>query len=147
MTRNGEPVYTSRGAFRKKKKSTKNESEINIPDEQKTEQKIYNSECIAAAKLSTQLLQIVGLTIGGEEWKYIKNKELGLDEELLLEKAFTDYYEAVGIIQLSPAWGLCFALSGYAIPRLSLPKTQNRLITFFNYIKFKLHDKFFKKSK
>lgn len=80
-----------------------------------------------AGNAAANLLMTVGIITGGEEWQPRHDVQSGLNEKLMLEQAFGDYFCAKGITDIPPGFALTFAIFGYALPRLTMPKTQTRM--------------------
>lgn len=80
-----------------------------------------------AGKGFANLLISLGMGIGGDEWRPIKNEKLGIDERHHLEQCFADYFEATGKTDIPPSMALALGVISYAAPRFAMPKTQSRL--------------------
>lgn len=80
----------------------------------------------AAAKTAVQLLVMGGVSIFGPEWQPIHDKASGVNERLMLEGAFENYFEAAGTIDLPPGLALALTVGAYALPRFQLPATQEK---------------------
>lgn len=93
-----------------------------MSDEQ--QQKI---QCRASGKMAANLLITLGMVAGGDEWQPVRDEKTGLDEKLMLEGAFADYFEATGKTDIPPGMALTVAIGGYALPRFTMPKTQSRM--------------------
>lgn len=94
-----------------------------IADAQKANQDMQSrSAGIAAA----EMLFMAGQIIGGDEWKPMQNKEMGLDERAVMHGAFGDYFVSKGKSDIPPGAVLAFAIIAYAAPRFAMPKTQTR---------------------
>jgi len=81
----------------------------------------------AAGNMAANLLMQLGLIAGGDEWQPRKDISTGLDEKIMLESAFGDYFLAKGIIDIPPGMVLTVAIGGYMLPRFTMPKTRTRL--------------------
>ncbi len=92
-------------------------------------------------KVAANLLLTIGVTAGGEEWKPVTDQVHGIDERVMLESAFADYFETTGQTDLPPSFALLIAVGGYALPRFTMPKTQSRLSKFKAWIKRKIADR------
>lgn len=79
----------------------------------------------AAARHCVSLLIAVGMNLFGNEWTPVK--EGTVDERAALETAFADYFSASGLIDVPPSIALCMAVGAYALPRLALPGTRERI--------------------
>lgn len=89
----------------------------------------------ASGAMAANLLIVVSCVAGGEEWQPRVSVENGLDEKLILENAFSDYFEATGRIDIPPSMGLIIAVGSYALPRFTMPKTKERVKGFRAKIK------------
>jgi hypothetical protein len=76
---------------------------------------------------AANLLLMVSVGLGGDEWQPRKDEKSGLDEKAMLEQAFGDFFVAKGYEDLPPGWALVAALGMYAMPRFHMPKTQTRM--------------------
>lgn len=63
----------------------------------------------------------------GEEWLPQTNPSLNIDEKVMLESAFGDYFVATGKSDLSPGWALAAVMVFYAARRFHMPVTRSRL--------------------
>ncbi len=77
--------------------------------------------------MAANLMITLGVVVGGEEWHPVKHEKTGLDEKLMLEGAFADYFEATGKTDIPPGMALTVAIGGYVLPRFTMPKTRGRL--------------------
>ena len=89
----------------------------------------------AGGKAAANLLITIGIAAGGDEWQPTKDPSIGLDEQLMLETAFGDYFEATGRGDLPPGVALLTAIGFYALPRFRQPKTQSRINRLVSHIK------------
>lgn len=106
----------------------------------------------AGADPEKQLMAVAGMTfdmstgtlamILGEEWK-AKSK----DEREFVVQAIANYYRATGTIDLPPGWTLAFVVGAYSLPRLTEPKTKEKLAATWYWCKTKLAGIFKKKGK
>jgi hypothetical protein len=90
-----------------------------------------------AGKIAADHTFLIGVLIGGEDWKPIINAEMGINEQDFITQAYTAYFRAAGIIEIPPGWMLIIALSSYAIPRFTMPRTKTRLVRAGQWIKNK----------
>lgn len=94
-----------------------------------------------AGRTAAHSMFAVSQLLGGEEWRPIIDEKLGVNEPQNLEDAFAAYFEAKGIVDIPPGWGLVIAIVGYSAPRFYMPKTQSRMqrlkekliITWYNW--------------
>jgi hypothetical protein len=95
----------------------------------------------ATGKMAANMLITLGIVAGGEEWHPAKDEATGLDEKLLLETAFADYFEATGRTDIPPGMALTIAIGSYALPRFTLPKTKKRIGGVVGWFKQKWIDR------
>lgn len=62
----------------------------------------------------------------GDEWSPVVDESTGRNEQVHMSKAFGDYFVAKDIKDIPPGWALAIALTGYALPRFTQPKTKTR---------------------
>lgn len=91
-----------------------------------------------AGMIAANMTFTFGMAIGGDEWKPIKDESLGVDEAAFMTLAYTEYFKSIGVKDIPPGWLLVLALGSYALPRLTMPKTQNRFGKLVSWIKHKL---------
>lgn len=94
--------------------------------------KVVNAR--AGGTTAANLLIMLSVGIGGAEWLPRQPPVIPYDEKAALESAFADYFEAKGWEDLPPGWALVAGLGMYAMPRLSMPVTQNRAKGFRNWV-------------
>jgi len=94
-----------------------------LADQQKMQQDMQSR---AAGVAAAEMLFMVGQIVGGDEWKPMQNKEMGLDERALMHGAFGDYFVSKGKTDIPPGAALGFAVIAYMAPRFAMPKTQTR---------------------
>ena len=82
---------------------------------------------------SANLLISMGRAIGGEEWE--PRKDEAFDERENLEIAFGDYFTAKEMSDIPPGVALSLALSTYIGPRLFMPTTKKRTLSFMDKMK------------
>ena len=83
----------------------------------------------AGGATAANLLIMLSVGLGGSEWLPRKEPEIPYDEKAALEGAFGDYFASKGWEDLPPGWALVAACGMYALPRFSMPKTQERAKT------------------
>jgi hypothetical protein len=76
---------------------------------------------------AANLLLMVSVAIGGQEWQPIKDDKTGRDEKMMLETAFGDFFVSQGWQDLPPGWALAAACGMYALPRFAMPQTRTRM--------------------
>jgi hypothetical protein len=74
----------------------------------------------------------------GDEWRPVVSKEQGIDEPQSMVDAWAQYYMIKGITNMSPLWAVAIVCASYALPRVTLPKTQSRFARFRGWLKMKL---------
>lgn len=74
----------------------------------------------------------------GEEWLPQTNPSLNIDEKLMLESAFGDYFVATGKSDLSPGWALAAVMVFYSARRFHMPVTRSRLQKITAWTKTKI---------
>ncbi len=130
----GEPTLSPKGKLikkpgRKKGSATKNgQSVIGVKTEQKqSPEQAAAVQARASGTMAANLLMTLGVVVGGDEWHPVKDVNTGMDEKLMLETAFADYFEATGKTDIPPGMALTAAIGGYMLPRFTMPKTQSRM--------------------
>lgn len=81
----------------------------------------------ASGTMAANLILQIGIVAGGEEWHPRTDESSGLNEKMMLENAFADYFEATGKTDIPPGMALTVAIGAYVLPRFTMPKTQSRL--------------------
>lgn len=141
---NGHPIPKAGGKGWRLKRGRKKGGTSNGDSTQKRASQLGNFqanaqdhkvESRAAGKAATALLIQTGMVLGGEEWQPIIDPTSGVNEPLMLETAFTDYFAAKEITDFPPNIALAIAVVGYAAPRFAQPKTKTRLQRFGLWIK------------
>ena len=110
-------------------------------DQARNNQANNDQEAAATGMAMASMIFLVGQQLGGEEWKPLKNEELGLDESDVMNQACVNYCKAKGVRDIPPGWALVIALSMYSLPRLNKPKTSNRIKAGWYYLKSKISRK------
>ncbi len=120
VNRNGEPSYTKSGRFRKKARKVVDRESVS--NEERAEIEQY--ERAAAGTVAT--IEMVGVMLGGDSFRYIKDKKMRIDERAAGVDAFTNYYKEYGITDFPP--GIALTLWGltYALPRFAQPEVRQR---------------------
>ena len=75
-----------------------------------------------AAALTVQL----GVIIGGQDFIPVSNKETGINEPLMLQTTWQQYFEATGRRDFPPGVALAVGLSAYILPRFTRPAVISR---------------------
>lgn len=115
LKRDGTPSYTKSGRFRKKVTRKKTETEPDAPN-----------PYLAAAIGTVATIEMAAVTLGGDEFRYIKDKKAGIDERQTGIDTFAQYYEAKGIEDFPPGIALAIWAIAYAGPRLAQPQVRER---------------------
>lgn len=138
----GTPKMTAAGNFSKKRgrkagqtNSTLNTGSVQKPQETIDPQKALKNKQRQAGNAAANTLITLGVVMGGEEWQPIKNEEHGIDEKFTLEMAFSDYFEAKQMEDIPAGIALSIAIIGYAAPRFTMPKTQERSKSLWGKVK------------
>ncbi len=120
VNRNGEPSYTKSGRFRKKARRVVDRDSVSNEEREEIEQ----YERAAAGTVAT--IEMVGVMLGGDSFRYIKDKKMRVDERAAGIDAFTNYYREYGITDFPP--GIALTLWGltYALPRFAQPEVRQR---------------------
>lgn len=130
---NGTPKKTQAGRWAKKR-GRKNGSTVGGPAGQKeAAETLKGSAHVQTGKAATSLLVTMGM-MWSEEFQPIRDHANGIDERLMLESAFSDYFAAKDIDDIPPGVALTFAIVAYIGPRLTMPKTQSRTQRFGNWL-------------
>lgn len=132
----GEPTLSTKGKLIKKPgrkpNSTQNKSTSGsivggtntTPNDKEAEKRM---QARASGTMAANLILQIGIVAGGEEWHPRVDEQTGLNEKLMLENSFADYFEATGKTDIPPGMALTVAIGAYALPRFTMPKTQSRL--------------------
>lgn len=138
----GSPKFTATGAFAKKRgRRSGAVSVLNAAGDKGQSAKpdtaavMRANKQAAAGSAAANMLIMLGMVLGGEEWQPLKNEKIGLDEKANLETAFQDYFTASNLEDLPPSFALGIAVLGYALPRFTMPKTQARTATLWGKAK------------
>ncbi len=120
VNRNGEPSYTKSGRFRKKARKVVDRESVSKEERDEIEQ----YERAAAGTVAT--IEMIGVMLGGDSFRYIKDKKMRVDERAAGVDAFTNYYKEYGITDFPP--GIALTLWGltYALPRFAQPEVRQR---------------------
>lgn len=76
---------------------------------------------------AANLFLMASVMIGGDEFHPRKDDKIGLDEKVMLETVFGDYFAAKQWEDLPPGLALICACGMFILPRLAMPKTQTRV--------------------
>lgn len=97
------------------------------PNTQPSPQAEARLQARASGTMAANLVIQLGIVAGGSEWQPRVHQESGLDEKVMLENAFADYFEATGKTDIPPGMALTVAIGAYSLPRLTMPQTQTRM--------------------
>ncbi len=114
---------------------TKAQAEAEYHREQIRAEEQAKIEAQAVGQVAAQMTFALGYMIGGDEWK--PRIEQGFNEQEHITKLYQDYFESQGINDLPPGAALSIGLMGYALPRLTQPRTQGTIQTVKNWFKSK----------
>lgn len=127
---NGEPKYTASGYFAKKRGRKSGSSvlaDVSGETQKNNEVEVKRAKQRAAGSAAANTLITLGVVIGGDEWRPIFDKNLGIDEKTNLENSFSDYFTAKELDDIPVGVALTIAVCGYVLPRFTMPKTKNRV--------------------
>jgi hypothetical protein len=133
---NGDPILTTKGTLKmlkagrpKKNIQSKLNTESSAPKVATSsglvDQNNYN-DARPAGVTSAHMLMTGGVMLFGDEWRPVIDEKKGIDERANLEDAFTEYYASRGVKDMPASAVLITAILGYALPRFSKPKTQEK---------------------
>lgn len=133
----GEPTLSTKGKLVKKPGRKPNAGTAGLPRTSSVVGGAQNApsnsdaharmQARASGTMAANLVLQIGIVTGGDEWNPRIDEESGLNEKLMLENAFADYFEATGKTDIPPGMALTVAIGAYALPRFTMPKTQSRL--------------------
>ena len=138
MVRDGKPHLTKTGRYRRLTKTslaTGSKSSVGHLADNKGKKVKTTAENLALGTVAATMTFSLGVLAGGIEWLPIKDNKTGVDETLMLQKAYGDYFAATGKTDFPPGVALTIALIGYAVPRFAKPKTQNRVKVISKWFK------------
>lgn len=145
VDKDGNPNFTAGGMFAKKRgrkvDSSQTGSSLGNVVKGASNPKVDQSAVIlankqaAAGTMMANALIMAGLVLGGDEWRPMKNEQMGIDEQSMLTQGFTDWMTAKNMEDLSPNVALCICVLGYALPRFTMPKTQQRTSSLVTKVK------------
>jgi hypothetical protein len=93
---------------------------------QLAQQQAQQAQARAAGVAAAEMLFMIGQTIGGEEWRPMADKAIGIDERATMHQAFGDYFVASGKTDIPPGAAYAMMQKVSAAPRFAMPKTQTR---------------------
>lgn len=148
---------TAKGLWRRKrgKAGGVKSSSVALPDQREKQQAearetAKNNARMAGAAAANSIF-LLGTMLGGEEWRPITIDKEGLtfqdiDEKKVMSEAFSDYMLAKGVTDFPPGVTLAMALMSYVAPRLTMPKTKQRLKGVRGWIALRLAKRRIKKA-
>jgi hypothetical protein len=151
--KDGEPTLSTKGKlikkpFSKKSNDAPHQTKSVIggqSNKQTSPEQQLKIQSRASGAMAANLLMTMGVVIGGEEWHPMQDNNTGLNEKLMLESAFADYFEATGKSDIPPGLALTAAIGAYMLPRFTMPKTQSRLVKVKSWFARKIADRKLKK--
>lgn len=87
---------------------------------------------------AANLMLMCAVGLGGDEWQPRRDEKSCMDEKLMLETAFGDWFAAHEWQDLPPGLALVAAIGIYAMPRFQMPKTQTRMQKFKGWLGAKI---------
>jgi len=121
MKRDGSPSYTKSGRFRKIRRPKGTES---------TEPEPEDSRHRTAAEGTVAAIEMLGVMLGGEAFRYIKDRKAKIDERAAGIDAWSAYFEAQGIEDFPPGIVVAIWAITYAAPRFGDPTVRQRFAAF-----------------
>lgn len=101
-----------------------------------------NAAKVAAARAggrgAANLLLMLCVGLGGEEWQPREDKSTGMNEKVMLEEGFGDYFVAKDMQDLPPGLALVAMFGMYALPRFRMPQTRTRMQKFRAWVGSKI---------
>lgn len=127
----GVPKFLKNGSLSIKRgkgvKEEKKEAEL-------TELKVdYRGQGMMLAKFTE-----AGGCLISEDFRFVKDKALGVDEEKYLGEAYASYLECKGIDDIPPGYLLLSALIFYAVPRLAKDNQKSKIKKMTKWIAGKI---------
>ena len=121
MKRDGTPSYTKSGRFRKIRRP----KGAAAPAEPEPEDSSYRT----AAEGTVAAIEMLGVMLGGEAFRYIKDRKSKIDERAAGIDAWTAYFESQGIEDFPPGIVVAIWAITYAAPRFGDPTVRQRFAT------------------
>ena len=134
VTADGTPKRTQAGRWAKKR-GRKSGSTVGGQTGPSEDQRaaMSGSATHQTGKAAAAMLITCGMLVS-DEFQPTRDHASGVDERLMLESAFAEYFAAKDIDDIPPGVALSFAILAYIGPRLTQPKTQSRSKQFGNWI-------------
>jgi len=116
--RDGSPSYTKSGRFRKVRRPSASAS----PAEPEPEDHRYRT----AAEGTVAAVEMLGVMLGGDAFRYIKDRKAKIDERAAGVDAWAAYFEAHDIDDFPPGIVVAIWAITYAAPRFGDPTVRRR---------------------
>jgi len=116
--RDGSPSYTKSGRFRKVRRANASAS----PPETEPEDRRYRT----AAEGTVAAIEMLGVMLGGDAFRYIKDKKAKIDERAAGIDAWAGYFESHDIDDFPPGIVVAIWALTYAAPRFGDPTVRKR---------------------
>lgn len=147
---------TRTGHWRRKRGAGANTtSRVILPDQKaklaaEAGETAKNNANMAGAAAANSIF-LLGTMFGGEEWRPITIDEKGLsfapvDEKAMMQEAFANYMLAKGVTDFPPGLTLTMALMSYIAPRLTMPRTKERMKGMKGWLALRLAKRRIKKA-
>jgi len=117
VKRDGSPSYTKSGRFRKLRRPNRSKAEEELPEAKK-----YR----AAAEGTVAAVEMLGIMMGGEAFRYLKDKKNKIDERAAGIDAWASYYEARDIEDIPAGLVVAIWAIAYVSPRFGDPTVRER---------------------
>lgn len=139
----GRPVLTKTRKLRRKvgrkrggvqaSKSTIDQAVIGGTDQHQTP-----NGSLAAAVAMVGAVEMGGIALGGDEWRYKIDPTLGIDEKRQGIEVWAEYFRAQGVTDIPPGIAVAIWSVSYMAPRFFQPATKNRIGLAWAWMKSKL---------
>lgn len=141
VDKNGQPVLTITGKFRKKRQAVvngvKTSPNQSIPPINGGIGSLEGQRKMAA-NVATDATFSLGMILGGDAAKPLIDAKIGIDERFQMFVAWDNYLRAKNINDIPPGVALAIGLSGYAIRVAMLDATRQKTKGFWAKIKDKI---------
>jgi len=117
--RDGSPSYTKSGRFRKVRRPNASAAS--------TEPEPEDHRYRVAAQGTVAAIEMLGVMLGGDAFRYIKDKKAKIDERAAGVDAWTEYFRANDIEDFPPGIVVAIWAITYAAPRFGDPTVRKRL--------------------
>jgi len=122
VKRDGSPSYTKSGRFRKVRRPNGAANKL----EAEPEDHRYR----VAAEGTVAAIEMLGVMLGGDAFRYIKDKKSKIDERAAGVDAWSAYFEAHDIDDFPPGIVVAIWALTYAAPRFGDPTVRQRFAAF-----------------